>query len=115
MTTRRYICLDIKGREVVGNGQESEGVDFAYILDVFESRAASGESVERLYVAGAEVKFVQGTVFTVKTTADLNKKALTHFLSTNSVEEAQSWLSAFEMVPDCNVVWEGQDGVSLKA
>ena len=110
----RYVCLDIKGREVLDNGEESQGVDFAYVLEVFEESQSGKAALERLYVAGSDVKFVQGTVFTVKTTADLNKKALTHFLSTNTVDEAKSWLSAFEMVPDCTVAWVGQDGESLQ-
>jgi len=114
----KYITLSVKSSEEVGDGEDRQGVDFCYLIEVYQSKEGcegDAQPDERVHVTGAAVKFVQGTVFTVKTTADLNKKALTHFLSTNTVDEARSWLEALEMVPDCTVDWVGNEGISLQA
>jgi len=110
----RFCVLSCKGRE----GAVAEGaVDFAYVLEVFVDRDDAmhkAAPVELVHVDGATVQFVQGTVFTVKTTGALNKKGATHFLSANLEEEARTWLHGFEVVPDVEVVWTGKDGSDLR-
>ncbi|EKX51044.1 hypothetical protein GUITHDRAFT_102967 [Guillardia theta CCMP2712] len=90
-------------------------IDFAYLLELYHDRHAAerDEKVEKVHVTNATIQFVQGTVFTVKTTGELNKKGTTHFLSANSVDETKAWLGAFELVPGAHVSWVGKDGSTL--
>ena len=60
---------------VLISGQQD--VSFAYLLELFESAEAAragAEPLDRIHVTNAEAAFVQGTVFTVKTSGELNKK-----------------------------------------
>lgn len=50
------------------------------------------QAVERLFIAHASAAYVQGTVFTIKTTGEINKKAATHFFSTNTTDEVRRGL-----------------------
>ncbi len=57
----KYCALACRSRDVVGG--DGEGVDFAYVIEVYGSRqaAAGGTDVEdRIYVMNAVVNFVQG-------------------------------------------------------
>ncbi len=54
-----------------------------------------------------------GTVFTIRTSAELNKKGLTFFMSTNSVQELNQWFEALQLVEGVSVDRTGQDGAVL--
>jgi len=108
-----FWVLSCKGSEGHAAGVN---IGFAYKLECFASKraAASNEEPEdSMFLQGATVKFVQGTVFKVQTTNELNKKGTTNMMSTNSEKEAAEWMGAMELVPDVTVDWVGKDGTEL--
>ena len=59
----KYCALACRSRDVVGG--DGEGVDFAYVIEVYSSRqaAAGGTNAEdRIYVMNSVVNFVQGAM-----------------------------------------------------
>jgi len=88
--------------------------DFANIMQASDSLEdmLAGKLTDKMDLNGAEVKWVTGTVFSLKTAPEVSKSR-TIKISADTLDEVRAWMSSFELVPGVVVSWVDSKGAVL--